>query len=191
MHKSELLSAQMVIFDTLLDNLLLQLTISFSCSCNIAQAHACIDTLSTALTTVLNIGLSKPLQQFKEQLPNSEDRVRYELFWREFEYLSWIEELKTAVSIYRKTEFYWHSNNQEILKLYYDANKLLIDCLEQNFELTIELQQEIETALLFPEKKLPKKQYREDKRSLLLIDSISGKKQDENEAIDLNYEYRY
>ncbi|MBW4535123.1 MAG: hypothetical protein KME09_14405 [Pleurocapsa minor HA4230-MV1] len=171
MHKSQLISAQMVIFDTLLDNLLLQLTISFSCSCNIAQAHACIDTLSTAITTVLDIGLPQPLQQFKEQLPNIEDRVRYELFWCEFEYLVWIEELKTAVAIYRNTQFYWHFNNQEILKLYYDANKLLIDCLEHNFELTIELQQEIETALLFPDKKLPKKQYTEDKRSLLSMSS--------------------
>jgi hypothetical protein len=175
MHKSQILSAQIVIFDTLLDNLLLQLTISFSCSCNIAQAHACIDTLSNAISTVFEIGLSKPLQQFKEQLPNSEDSVRYESFWCEFEYLSWIEELKTAVCIYRNTHFYSHSNNQEILKLYYDANKLLIDCLEHNFELTIELQQEIETALLLAEKKLPKKQPVENKRSLLLIDSISGK----------------
>jgi hypothetical protein len=171
MHKSQLISAQMVIFDTLLDNLLLQLTISFSCSCNIAQAHACIDTLSTAMTTVLDLGLPKPLQQFKERLPNLEDRVKYELFWCKFEYPIWIEELKTAVSIYRNTQFYWHSNNQEILKLYYDANKLLIDCLEHNFELTIELQQEIETALLFPEKKLPKKQPVENKRSLLSMSS--------------------
>lgn len=187
MHKSQILSAQMVIFDTLLDNLLLQLTISFSCSCNIAQAHACIDTLSTVITNVLDLGLPKPLQQFKEQLPDLEDEVRYELFWCEFEYLIWIEELKKAVSSYRNPQFYGHSNHQEILKLYYDANKLLIDCLEHNFELTSELQQEIETALLFPEKKLPKKQSVENKRSRLLVDSISSKKQDENKAINLNF----
>jgi hypothetical protein len=191
MHKSQLISTQMVIFDTLLDNLLLQFTISFSCSCNIAQAHACIDTLSTAITTIFDVGLPKPLQQFKERLPNLEDRVKYELFWCKFEYLIWIKELKKAVFIYRNRQFSWHSHNQEILKLYYQANKLLIDCLEQNFELTIELQQEIETALLLPEKKLQQKQRAENKRSLFLTKNISSKKQDGKEAIDLNYKYRY
>jgi hypothetical protein len=90
----------------------------------------------------------------KAQLPNLKEPTIYELLWCEGEYLMWIEELKTAVSLDRNTQFYWHSDYREILKLYYDANKLLIDCLERNFELTIELQQEIETALLVPEKEL-------------------------------------
>lgn len=157
MPKSQLISAQIVIFDTLLDNLLLQLTMSFSSSCNVPQAHACIDALSSAIATVINIESPKPLQQFKEQLPDLENRLICELFWCGVEYLFWLEDLKTAVSLYRNTELYSHSereNHEEILNLYYDANKLLIDCLKHNFELTIELQQEIETALLLPEKEL-------------------------------------
>jgi hypothetical protein len=157
MSKSQLISAQIVIFDTLLDNLLLQLTMSFSSSCNVPQAHACVDALSSAIATVLDVESPKPLQQFKEQLPDLENRLIYELFWCGVEYLFWLEDLKTAVSLYRNTELYWHSereNHEKILKLYYGANKLLIDCLKRNFKLTIKLQKEIETALLFPEKKL-------------------------------------
>jgi hypothetical protein len=157
MPKSQLVSAQ-IVFNTLLDNLLLQLTMSFSYSCNIAQAHTYIDALSSAITTVFDIGLPKPLQQFKAQLPNLEDRAAYELWWSEFEYQNWIEQLKRAVSLYRNAQSYWHCDHKEILNRYYNANKLLIDCLEHNYELTIELRQEIETALLLSEKELQKKQ---------------------------------
>ncbi len=51
---------------------------------------------------------------------------------------------------------HWHLNfsNHETLQRYYDANKLLIDFLELNYELTVTLRTEIETALLSPEKEL-------------------------------------
>ncbi|MBD2067812.1 NACHT domain-containing NTPase [Leptolyngbya sp. FACHB-671] len=50
----------------------------------------------------------------------------------------------------------WHFNpeQQEVLQQYYGANQLLIDCLNSNCKVTAAVRQEIETALLLPQKEL-------------------------------------
>ncbi len=159
MLKSWLVSSQKFIFDTLLENLLSQFVLSSTDSCNLVEAHACIDALSYAITTVLDIGSTEPLQLFKDQIPDLEDPASHKSRWYQVEYLVWIEEVKTAVSIYRKMQSYWHfSNDQEMLKRYYQANKFLIDCIERHYKLTTEIKEEIETALLFADRQLIEEQ---------------------------------
>ncbi|WP_319421792.1 NACHT C-terminal helical domain 2-containing protein [Pleurocapsa sp. FMAR1] len=153
MPKSQLVSTHELIFDTLLDNLLLQFSISSIYSCNLVQAHACIDALIYAIDTVLDVGSKQPLQLFKDQIPNLRDRSTHKLRWCQVEYLVWIEELKTAVSLYRKMQSCWNfTSERKILEQYYNVNKFLIDCLDHHYGITIELRQKIETALLFSDK---------------------------------------
>lgn len=161
MLKFQLISTQEFIFDTLLDNLLWQFDLSFTYSCNLDHAHACIDALSYSITTVLDVGSQQLLQLFKDQIPDSEARETDKLHWCWIDYLVWIEELKTAVSFYRKMQSDWHfKNNREILKRYYNANQFLIETIDRSYEITIELRQEIETAMLSFDRRSMEKKYK-------------------------------
>ncbi|UBF24405.1 NACHT domain-containing NTPase [Kovacikia minuta CCNUW1] len=48
---------------------------------------------------------------------------------------------------------------QEILQRYYDANQLLLDCLNSNSEVTAAVRQEIEAALLLSQKELEEREW--------------------------------
>lgn len=158
MLKSQLLSTQKVIFDTLLDNLVLECLIGSSS--DFAHAHFCVNALSDALTIVLDVGLQQSLQQLKEQLPAPEqDRAMFHSWWQ-IDHLAWIKRLKKAIALQRNIQCHWYfSSEQEVLERYYDANKLLLDCLDSNYELTAGLLREIEAALLLPQKELEEQQW--------------------------------
>ncbi|GAB4380117.1 MAG: hypothetical protein Kow00121_35710 [Elainellaceae cyanobacterium] len=57
---------------------------------------------------------------------------------------------------HHSTQSNWEfsAEQQEILQRYYDANQLLLDCLNSNSEVTAAVRQEIEAALLLPQKEL-------------------------------------
>jgi predicted NACHT family NTPase len=151
MLKSQLISTQKVIFDTLLDNLVLECAIGSSS--NFAHAHICVNALSNATDIVLDVGLQQSLQQLKEQLPDPEqDLERFQSWWQ-IDHLAWIKRLKTAIALCRNLRSDCHfSSEQQVLHRYYNANKLLLDCLNSNYELTIAVLREIEAALLLPHK---------------------------------------
>lgn len=60
----------------------------------------------------------------------------------------------------RNIQSHWHFSpeQQQVLENYYDANQLLIDCLNSNCEVTVEVRQEIEAALLLPQKELQQRE---------------------------------
>ncbi len=53
-----------------------------------------------------------------------------------------------------RNQNHWHFSpeQQEVLQQYYEANQLLLDCLNSNCEVTAAVRQEIEAALLRPQK---------------------------------------
>ncbi|PSB21586.1 NACHT domain-containing protein [Phormidesmis priestleyi ULC007] len=55
----------------------------------------------------------------------------------------------------------WHFNpdQQQVLQRYYDANQLLLDCLNSNCEVTAAVRQQIETTLLLPRKELKEREW--------------------------------
>lgn len=53
-----------------------------------------------------------------------------------------------------KPDWHFSAEQQEILRRYYDANQLLLDCLNSNCAVTTTVRQEIEAALLLPQKEL-------------------------------------
>ena len=65
-------------------------------------------------------------------------------------------ELKEEIALHRNIQSHWHFNpeQQEVLQRYYDANQLLIDCLNSEVTMTVAVRQEIESALLLPQKEL-------------------------------------
>ena len=64
----------------------------------------------------------------------------------------WSKQFKSILNNYRGLGNNWQPNikQKEVLKNYYDANKLLMDCLNSNTSVINQLQQEIAESLLLP-----------------------------------------
>jgi predicted NACHT family NTPase len=150
---------QGMFLDATLDNLLLECAINQSH--DFAHAHACGDALSNILGIVLDAGLYKSLQQLREQLPNpNQNQEKFQIWWVAH-YSAWVEQLKTTIINYRNINHQWQfsAEQQQVLQRYYDANQLLLDCLNSNCEVTAAIRQEIEATLLLPTKELEDREW--------------------------------
>ncbi|MBD2339513.1 NACHT domain-containing NTPase [Calothrix sp. FACHB-156] len=150
---------QGMLLDAVLDNLLLECAIDRSQ--DFAYAHACGDALSNILSIVLDAGLYKSLQQLQEQLPNSNQNQEIFQIWWQAHSSAWMEQLKMTVMNYRNINHHWQfsQQQQQVLQRYYDANQLLLDCLNSNCEVTSAIRQEIEATLLLPQKELEDREW--------------------------------
>ncbi|MTJ10556.1 NACHT domain-containing NTPase [Anabaena sp. UHCC 0204] len=140
--------------DAALDSLLLESAIDHSQ--DFAYAHACSEALNNILVMVLDAGFYKSLQQLKDQLPSSsQNRERLQEWWQK-NYSAWVEQLKGAIAQHRNNKYPWQfsSEQQQVLESYYNANQLLVDCLNSNCEVTTAIREEIEATLLLPKKEL-------------------------------------
>ena len=150
---------QGIFLDTVLDNLISECSIGSNFAP--AQARSCADALSNALTIVVDVELQQSLQQLEDRLAKPDrDRATFELWW-DVDRLAWNESLKTAIASHRNLQSNWHfsQTQQKILKAYYDANKLLIDCLNSNCKVTTEVHKEIKAALLLPQIELEQREW--------------------------------
>ncbi|MCC5645137.1 NACHT domain-containing NTPase [Nostoc sp. CHAB 5824] len=148
-----------IFLDAALDNLVMECTID--CKSNFADVHACEDALSDALAIVQDAGLRQALQQLKDLLPDPEQsKERFQTWWQK-SYPTWMERLKAIIAKHRNIEHHWHFSpeQQQVLQQYYDANQLLIDCLNSNCEVTDVVRQEIEASLLLPIKELSEREW--------------------------------
>ncbi|MGL5925942.1 NACHT domain-containing protein [Chroococcidiopsis sp.] len=145
--------------DVALDNLVLECAIDSSS--DFAHAHALSNALDNALAIVLDVGLYQSLQQLKDQLPDpKQGRERFQEWWSTH-HLAWTERLRGAIALHRNIQHSWDFSpqQQQTLQRYYDANQLLIDCLNSNCEVTVAVRQEIEAALLLPQKELEEREW--------------------------------
>jgi predicted NACHT family NTPase len=141
---------QGMFLDAALDDLLLECAVESSP--DFAHAHVCADALNNILGIVLDAGLQKSLQQLSDQLPNfAQNQERFQQWWQAH-YSTWSQQLKSTISNYRDIHHHWEfsQSQQEVLQRYYDANQLLLDCLNSNCEVTAAIRQEIEETLLLP-----------------------------------------
>lgn len=95
----------------------------------------------------IEIKLRQALNQLKNQLPNSELKQ----WWQE-NGQDWTEQLRTVMIKYRNIGHDWQlgERQKKLLIQYYDANKLLLDCMNSSCNLTPAVQEEIEEMLLLP-----------------------------------------
>jgi len=150
---------QGMFLDAALDDLLLECTLDRSQ--DFAHAHACGDALSNVLGVVLDVGLHKSLQQLRDEFPEpNQNRERFQIWWQAH-YFAWDEQLKTTIINYRNIHHHWQfsQQQQQVLQRYYDANQLLLDCLNSNCEVTVVIRQEIEATLLLPQKELEDREW--------------------------------
>lgn len=107
---------------------------------------------SLALGTALDSALEQSLQQLKEQLPASDkDREKFKQWWQA-NGRAWTEKLRAVMTSLRNVGHNWQFSNQqrEVLRQYYDANQLLMDCLNSDCYVTRAVREKIEDALLLP-----------------------------------------
>jgi predicted NACHT family NTPase len=112
--------------------------------------------LARALARALDLGsreLEKSLQQIKDRLPDTspENRNNFNAWWKENGRV-WTEELRAITIEHRNIGHDWQfSEEQEkLLQQYYDANMLLVDCLNSDCYVSREVREEIEGSLLLP-----------------------------------------
>jgi predicted NACHT family NTPase len=150
---------QGMFLDAALEHLLLDCTVNKSK--DFAYTNACAEAINNILIMVLDAGFYKSLQQLKDQLPpESQSRERLEGWWQE-NYTAWVEQLRSAIANYRDIHHNWQFSpeQQQVLQHYYDANQLLIDCLNSNCEVTRAIRQDIEATLLLPQKELEDREW--------------------------------
>ncbi len=93
--------------------------------------------------------LQKLLQDLKSQLPfPSQGREVLKIWWQDHGN-AWIEELRTLMIDTRQIGHNWQFNQDELeqLQQYWDANKLLVDCLNRASDVTPQMQNFIEKNL--------------------------------------------
>jgi predicted NACHT family NTPase len=147
--------------DLALDDLVQKCTIDASASDDLAHARACVSALNNALIMVLDVRFHHALQCLNDQLPDSaKNRKSFQAWWQTHS-LDWTERLRAAIVKHRNTQHDWHfsTEQQEILQQYYDANQLLLDCLNSNCEVTAVVRQLIEATLLLPQQELEEREW--------------------------------
>lgn len=150
---------QGILLDAALEHLLQEFATNNSQ--DFAYAHACSEALNNILVIVLDAGFYKSLQQLKEQLPPAHQSQEQLQNWWHTNYANWVEQLKGSIAQYRNIHHPWKfsSDQERILKCYYDANQLLVDCLNSNCEITKSVRQEIEATLLLPQQELEDREW--------------------------------
>jgi predicted NACHT family NTPase len=93
------------------------------------------------------------LQKMNEQLPDPSEKNRQNFEqWQGTNSQAWTEQLRTVMIEERNIGHDWHFSDvqKERLQQYYDANKLLMDCLKSDCYVRREVREEIEETLLLP-----------------------------------------
>ncbi|WP_353930492.1 NACHT domain-containing NTPase [Okeanomitos corallinicola TIOX110] len=111
-------------------------------------------TLSLSLDLDLDLDpeLKNSLQSLKEQIPDrKKDNEAYKNWWQN-NYKSWAEELRKIMIKYRNIGHDWQFNEaqKQLLEQYYDANKLLVECLNSDCYVSRDVREYIEDTLLLP-----------------------------------------
>ncbi len=110
---------------------------------------SCVHNFDLALERDLALKLHNSIQQLKEKLPQeTENSASFQTWWQANSQ-AWAEELKALLIAHSHAGHWQFSHLQkQLLQQYYEANKLLVDCLNSGCELTDGARQQIEETLL-------------------------------------------
>ncbi|MBH8576917.1 NACHT domain-containing NTPase [Nostocaceae cyanobacterium CENA369] len=120
--------------------------------------------LAHALDLALKLkdrNLQHNLQELSDQLPDTswENREQFKIWWKA-NGQAWTNQLRTIMIEHRNIGHDWQFSKEEKERSqqYYDANKLLVDCMNSECYVSPEVRQEIEATLLLPIAEIEKRQ---------------------------------
>ncbi|QSJ14473.1 NACHT domain-containing NTPase [Nostoc sp. UHCC 0702] len=124
----------------------------------IDHTHALSIAFDEALELILEPEFKQEMQKLKKQLPSTQSHHKKFRLWWQVNGKVWGDKLRTLFIKCRNIGYDWQFNKQQIqlLQQYYDANKLLVDCLNKTASLTPLVRQEIEGTMLLAIADLPK-----------------------------------
>ncbi len=101
---------------------------------------------------VLEPKLGQALQELQEQLPNLDSNEWRFRQWWEVQGKGWAKRLRAILIEHRSLGHDWQFSEEQkkLLKQYYDANKLLVDCLNSDCYVSREVRSHLEDTLLLP-----------------------------------------
>lgn len=103
------------------------------------------------LARALDPKLNQKLQQLKSQLPSIENREHFKQWWKT-NGQNWTEQLRTVMIQHRNIGHNWQftTTQKQLLNQYYEANRLLVACLNSDCYVSRKVREEIEATLLLP-----------------------------------------
>jgi predicted NACHT family NTPase len=118
---------------------------------NLDLARNLARNLDRALARNLDPELQQQLQKLKNQLPSINHWEGY-IQWLTTNGQTWTEQLRTVMVQYRNIGHDWRFTQaqKELLQQYYDANQLLVACLNSDCYVSREVRNAIEARLLLP-----------------------------------------
>jgi predicted NACHT family NTPase len=145
-------------------DILLDLGMLYALDLNISYVYAAASArnLISILVFTMNLNLEPELklslQQLKKQLYDSAYTYKMQAWWKmEREWWKakghdWTQELRNVMIKYRNIGHDWQFSEQQksLLRKYYDANILLVNCLNSASNVSPAVRQEIEEKLLLP-----------------------------------------
>ncbi len=104
------------------------------------------------LVPVVEPELMQALEEIKKQLPHPDGDKEIFRQWWQANGQAWTRQLRQITISYRNIGHDWQFSEQQksLLRKYYDANKLLVDCLKIGCNVSPAVRQEIEETLLLP-----------------------------------------
>jgi predicted NACHT family NTPase len=127
----------------------------------LAIAHA----FPLSLALVLDPKLKEALQQLSSQRPDLDmDKKKFKQWWKA-NGQAWTEQLRAVMIKHRNIGYDWRFSDQQkqVLKQFYNANKLLVDCLNTTSNVTPVVRSHIEEILLLPIAEIQKRDSCQDK----------------------------
>ena len=109
--------------------------------------------LDIALDLAQDANLQHELRDLMSKLLSvGDDRMAQANWWLSKGGREWTEQLRDVIIEHRNIGHDWQfgEEQQQLLQQYYDANKLLVDCLNSDCYVSREVRQEIEDTLLLP-----------------------------------------
>lgn len=102
--------------------------------------------------STLNPELALALKRLEAQLPDPEIGIGKFKQWWQAKGRAWVNKLRTVINSHRNIGHNWQFSEQQqtALNQYYDANSLLVDCLNSYCYVTRAVRQEIEETLFLP-----------------------------------------
>lgn len=154
---NDLIGAQSELFDPVLDfdGYITAIHQNNSGSGTLLDYHLAQDlnlSLDFSHDSNINPVLRQSLQHLRAELPDPEKDEDYFRQWWQTTGSTWAEQLRSVMVEYCNIGHNWQFDyaQEEKLQQYYDANKLLVDCLNSDCYVSREVRQEIEESLLLP-----------------------------------------